>query len=81
MRGAIFSLAATGLALSACASTVENLQRATAISINRNVLADSIVISDIQRRATSVSWTAMAPTGTYSCTADDMVRRPYCASR
>lgn len=82
MRGEAFLLlAVAGLTLSACASTSVNLQRATAMSINRNVLPESIVVSEIERRATSVTWTAVAPTGTYSCSADDMVRRPYCASR
>ncbi len=79
--GSVAALLVTGFALSACASTSETLQRATAIAINRNILPESIVISDVQRRASSVTWTAVASTGTYSCTADDMVRRPYCASR
>ncbi|MEO3475762.1 hypothetical protein AAFN86_28180 [Roseomonas sp. CAU 1739] len=79
--GALVALAAAGLALAACASTTVNLQRATAAAIDRNVLPESISIQEIDRRASSVTWTAVAPTGTYSCTADDMVRRPYCASR
>jgi hypothetical protein len=67
--------------LAACASTSDNLQRASAMSIGNNTLPESVTLADIERGATSVKWTAKTGGQTYSCSADDMVRRPYCAKR
>ena len=72
----------TLLALAACASSVESLQSASAMSIGNNTRPASVTISNVQRGATEVRWTASVPGGaTYSCEADDMVRRPYCLKR
>lgn len=51
------------------------------MSIGSNLLPEAVTVSDIARSATSVKWTAKAEGQTYSCSADDMVRRPYCAKR
>lgn len=69
------------LALTGCASSTESLQRATAMSVGGNVLPESVQVSDVQRGMMDVRWTAEAAGRTYSCSADDMVRRPYCARR
>jgi pectin methylesterase-like acyl-CoA thioesterase len=70
---------AVGLALVGCASTPENLQRASATSLG---MPGRYVISDVQRDPMSVSWTATAQGGeTYACSADDMVRRTSCSPR
>ncbi len=60
-----------------CASTNENLQRATAQEIG-NTLTGDVTVSNVDRGATSVSWSAKAPSGCYQCDADDMVRRVHC---
>ena len=64
-----------------CASTTENLQRETARSIDGNVSPEQVTVSDIDRGATSVKWKASAPTGSYDCSADDMVRRVLCVKK
>ena len=51
------------------------------MSIGNNTLPENVTLSNIDRGATSVKWTAMAGGQTYSCSADDMVRRSYCAKR
>jgi starvation-inducible outer membrane lipoprotein len=80
-RYAALSIILAALSLTACASTSDNLQRASAMSIGNNTLPENVTLSNIDRGATSVKWTAMAGGQTYSCSADDMVRRPYCAKR
>lgn len=76
-------LGAAGLlVLAACASSVENLQSATATAIGGRTSPDSIAITDVHRGATEVSWLATGPSrAVYACRADDMLRRPYCARR
>jgi len=69
------------LAVSGCASNNENLQRSTARSIERNLSPDVINISNVDRGALSVKWTAEAQGTTYSCSADDMVRQVYCVKK
>ena len=64
-----------------CASTVDNLQRETARSIGGNVSPEQVTVSDIDRGATSVKWKASAPTASYDCSADDMVRRVLCTKK
>lgn len=71
------SLATLTAMLCACASTNDNLQRATAVEIG-NTRTGDVTVSDINRKATSVSWTAKAPAGCYECDADDMVRKVHC---
>lgn len=63
--------------LAGCASTDENLQRATATEIG-NTRTGDVTVSSVNRKATSVSWQAKAPTGCYECDADDNVRRVHC---
>lgn len=68
--------------LTGCASSVDNLQRASAASIGRNIAPGNIRISDVQRGITDVRWTAVPSGGpTYICSADDMVRHASCATR
>ena len=70
------------LTLSACASSAENLQFASAPYVGLGVSPETIMISDVQRGATEVRWSATAPgRPAYMCRADDMVRRAYCVRR
>ena len=70
------------IVLTGCASSVDNLQRASAVSIGKNVLPENIRISDVQRGITDVRWTATLFGGlAYICSADDMVRHSSCATR
>jgi len=82
-RWTCLCLCGTGLlALAACASSVESLQSASAMSIGNNTRPANVTVSNVQRGATKVTWTATLPGGaSYSCEADDMVRRPYCFRR
>jgi hypothetical protein len=73
----IFSLAATTALLCACASGGDNLQRATATEIG-NTRTGDVAVSNVNRKATSVSWQAKAPAGCYECDADDMMRKVHC---
>lgn len=79
MRIAI-ALAAT-LGLVACASSSKNLQRAAAMAVGQNVAPGDVVISNVNRSAMNVEWTADTPKGRYSCSADDMVRRSSCVKQ
>ena len=69
------------VAVASCASTSDNLQRVSAMSIGNNTLPENVTLSNVDRGATSVKWTAATGGQMYSCSADDMVRRPYCAKR
>lgn len=64
-----------------CASTGDNLQRESARSIGGNVSPDQVKVTDIDRSASSVKWKASAPTGSYDCSADDMVRSVLCTKK
>ena len=64
--------------IAGCASSIENVQRETARSIGGDVLPDKVIVKDIDRRATSVKWSAETPKGAYACSADDMMRRVLC---
>ena len=61
-----------------CASTGDNLQRETARAIGGNISPEQVSVSSIDRGTTSVKWKASAPTGSYECSADDMVRKVLC---
>lgn len=61
-----------------CASTEANLQRESARSIGHGLSPDQIVISNVNRGITNVSWVAASPKGRFNCYADDMVRRVNC---
>ena len=69
------------LALAGCASGGVNLARATAMSVGGNIAPESVTITDVHRSAMSVRWLATTSKGHYSCSADDMVRRPYCVKQ
>ena len=63
---------------SGCASTITNLQRETARFIG-DIHPDEVSVYNINRGITDVRWEVDTPKGKYSCSADDMVRRVYCA--
>lgn len=69
------------LTLAGCASTGGSLQRATATAIGLNVAPEDVKIVERHRSAMNVQWVAETPKGRYSCSADDMVIRPYCVKR
>lgn len=75
----VFFLVATGLAIitSSCQSSNEALQRAAATSIG-NTLSNEVVVSNVKRGATNVSWDAKKGNKCYKCEADDMVRKTNC---
>ena len=75
MKFILFSLLA--ILLCSCASSVESLQRATANQVG-NTLTQDVVIYNVHRGVSSVSWQAKTPTGCYQCDADDMVRQVHC---
>lgn len=60
-----------------CASSVENLQRATAQEVG-NTLTKDVTVYNVKRGTTTVYWQAKTPSGCYECDADDMVRRVHC---
>jgi hypothetical protein len=66
------------LMLLGCASSPVNLQRETARVIGQQVSPSSVTVSNVDRGWRSVSWTATAGGRSYQCSADDMVKRPYC---
>ncbi len=76
---ALIAASAAALALAGCASTTENLHRATAMSIGGGIAPERIMVAKVERGVSDVKWTADTPRGTFECSADDMVRRPYCA--
>lgn len=81
MRGTTFLLILSVLTVCGCASADDNLQRATAIAIGNNIDPDAVTVTDIDRGMTSVKWNANTPHGRYACSADDMVRHPYCVKK
>jgi predicted secreted protein len=72
-------LAVGAAGLTACASDDTSLQRATAMSVPGNVSLDRVAVSDVDRSLMSVTWRATINGRAYACSADDMVRRPYCS--
>jgi hypothetical protein len=77
----VLAFVALGLILSGCASSTESLQRETARNIGGDVLPEKVNISNVNRGAMSVTWDAQTPKGSYSCSADDMVRRALCVKK
>jgi hypothetical protein len=73
-----WSIALLLMSLVGCASSPVNLQRETARVLGQQVHPSSIEVSNIDRSIRSVTWTATAQGRSYQCSADDMVRRPYC---
>ena len=74
-------VAVSVLAISGCASTGGSLQLATASFIGGNVAPEQVTVTDVKRSAMQIKWQAATPKGHYSCSADDMVRRPYCVKQ
>jgi hypothetical protein len=77
MKRFAFPLIIVCLLSTGCASTPENLQRETARVIG-DISPEQVQVSNVKRGVTDVKWEANTPKGAYSCSADDMVRRPYC---
>jgi uncharacterized protein YcfL len=77
MKRFVFPVIIVCLLAAGCASTPENLQRETARVIG-DISPDQVRVSNVKRGVTNVNWDADTPKGSYSCSADDMVRRPYC---
>jgi hypothetical protein len=80
MKRLIFLVVVVCLVSAVCASTAENLQRETARYIG-DMSPEQVKVLNIQRGITDVKWEAETPKGVYSCSADDMVRRPYCSKK
>ncbi len=80
MKKSIFPVVLVSLFPLGCASTAGNLQRGTARYLG-DISPDQVRVSNIQRGITDVKWEADTPKGIYSCSADDMVRRPYCLKK
>ena len=78
MKKMIFIVVA--FAFAGCASTGDNLQRETASAIG-DVMPDAVQVNNIDRGATSVKWDAVTAKGSYSCSADDMLRHVHCVKR
>lgn len=77
MKRFVFPVVMACLLSAGCASAPENLQRETARVVG-DISPDQVKISDVKRGITDVKWDADTPKGAYSCSADDMVRRPLC---
>lgn len=69
------------VAVTGCASGTTSLASATAMSVGQNLAPEEVTVTDVHRSAMSVRWLATTPKGHYSCSADDMVRRPYCVKQ
>jgi hypothetical protein len=80
MKRFVFPVVMVCLLSTGCASTSENLQRETARYLG-DVSPEQVTVLNIQRGMTDVKWEAETPKGIYSCSADDMVRRPYCVKK
>ncbi len=63
--------------LSACASSPEKLQRATANHIG-GITSSDVSVSDINQDMTAVTWKAKTNNAKYHCESDDMVREVNC---
>ena len=68
------------LALAACESSGENLQRVTAAQVGSNVSPDRVTVSNVDRRwlQGDVTWDATVAGKPYKCFADDNVLTPHC---
>ena len=67
------------LLVSGCASSIQGLQIGAAGSIGSGIKPNDIEVSNVNRGAMNVNWTATTPDrSAYSCSADDMVRRVNC---
>jgi hypothetical protein len=76
----LFTITTVSLLLIGCANTSSNLARETARTIG-GLRSDQVVVSNVKRGITSVSWVATTPSGVYDCEADDMVRRVNAVKR
>ncbi len=71
---------AVAFVFAGCASTGDNLRRETARAIG-DVMPDAVQVNNIDRGANSVKWDAVTAKGSYSCSADDMLRKVLCVKR
>lgn len=79
MRSSFFVFVAA-VFVSGCASSQANLLRESARFMG--TLPEDVTVSNVDRKASSVTWLATSPTkGVWSCTSDDMLRRPLCVKR
>lgn len=78
VRAVFLGVAAIALSagLGACASTPDSLQRETARHLG--VPVASVSVTDVSRGMMSVEWRASVAEQTYTCSADDMLRRLHC---
>ena len=77
----IISVSIVAITMPGCASIDANLTRDTARSIGGNVSPEQVTVTNVNRGMTSVTWKATAPTGSFDCSADDMVRRVLCVKK
>lgn len=78
MRNVIYSLFAIGLlSMASCQSSTASLQLATATSVG-NTLSSEVVVSNVKRGVSNITWDAKKGDQCYKCEADDMVRRTNC---
>ena len=69
-----------GAALLGCASTASDLQRATAFFLGGDVNESQVSVTDVERGSAAVRWKAIAPTGSYDCSADEHLQRVQCVN-
>lgn len=78
MKNVIYSFLTIGiLSMASCQSSTASLQRATASSVG-NTLSDEVVITNVKRGVSNVTWDAKKGNECFKCEADDMVRRTNC---
>jgi len=65
------------LLIASCQSSKASLQRAAASSIG-NTLSSEVVVSNVKRKVTSVSWNAKKDGICYSYEADDLLKQTNC---
>lgn len=64
-----------------CASSEANLQRESARVIGNGTSPEKVTVLDIDRGISDVKWVAKTPGDSFNCSADDMLRRVYCAKQ
>ena len=79
MKKQLFLLFFSIAFLTSCASNIQSLKRESARNIGNNLRPSDITITNVNRGALNVDWKATTSDGTtYTCNADDMVRRVNC---
>lgn len=63
-------------------ATLDRIRLQTAGFISGYVQPDQVTISGVEKSGpTELKWKADAPTGSYECISDEMVRRVFCGRR